>query len=233
MLTFSQISLPAQPISTDREIRSELPSCSKSLSISQCSIPKEFYPQLIQGDAENPKIGFSLYYEAATQILYVRLLGGRNIPENVRHCISVKLYPGRGGKQKTSEFEEVSPVYNQEFSFHIRKSTLSTRVLRFKAVIQETPKKLIGFLNLALKELPGFEMGDNSSDLQSTHIWRFLESGSTETLVGDGIRLRVSLMWQEQPPPGLLTLKIVEATGLHATSASEYSKIFDLIRTMT
>jgi hypothetical protein len=216
--------MPAQPAASGYlDIPQEpMPSCSKPLM--QESIPQEYYPQLAQGlEAASPQIGFSLYYEAATQILYMRLLGGQHFPEDVKHCITIKLYPGRGGKQRTNEFQETSPIYNQEFNYHIRKATLNTRVLRIKAVIPGTPKRVVGCINLALKDLPGFDTEEVSEDVVSGQLWRRLDLPSDNV---EGVKLQVSLKWETEPAPGTLTLKVVEASGLHeSNNDNDYSKL--------
>lgn len=161
----------------------------------------------------------------------MRLLEGRNFPETLVHTVAVKVYPSRASKQHTKEFKTRSPVYNQEFCFHVRKTGLHTKILKLRAVIPGTPKRVIGYVNMALKDLPGFDhigvVGEDGEeqgileDLKTTLLWRRVELPSEGS---DGVRLQVSLKWSPEPGPGLLTLRIIEASGLHENRDCDYSK---------
>lgn len=166
----------------------------------------------------------------------MRLLEGRNFPDTLVHSVSVKVYPGRGSKQHTKEFKCRSPVYNQEFCFHVRKASLHTKILKLRAVIPGVQKRVIGYVNVALKDLPGFDKIEQMAvehelardtqdenaydDLKTSQLWRRVELPSE---IGDGVKLQVSLKWSPEPTPGLLTLKIIEAGGLHENRGNDYS----------
>lgn len=138
----------------------------------------------------------------------------------------MKIYPGRTAKQHTKEFKCRSPVYNQEFCFHVRTSSLQTKILKLRAVIPGIPKRVIGYVNVALKDLPGFDKvmepgeGEITEDLKTTQLWRRVEMPNEG---GDGVKLQVGLQWSPEPGPGLLTLKIIEAAGLHENRECDYS----------
>jgi len=186
---------------------------------------EQYYPQLAQPEDRNPKLGFGLLYEVLNETLYVRLLGGHNISHDVFHNVVVKIYPGRASKQRSENYKDNFPVYNQEFSFHVRKTVLHTKILKLKVVLLTNPKSVLGCINLALKDIPGFSVSspqfEITEDLKTSQIWKKLDQPSD---LSEGVKLHVSLKWSENPEPGLLTLKIFEATGLHENSENDYSE---------
>ncbi|ODM95537.1 Synaptotagmin-C [Orchesella cincta] len=201
------------------------PSTSKAAHHQALLLAQQFFPQLEQPEASDscPLIAFTLFYELSSQILSVRLLEGRNFPEKVNHTVAVKIYPGRSGKQHTKEFKTRSPVYNVEFCYHVRKTSLHTKVLKLRAVIPGSPKRIIGYVNVALNELQGFDATDVTEDLNTLQLWRRVELPSE---IGEGVRLQVSLKWSPEPSPGLLTMKVIEAAGLHENRECDYTSSY-------
>ena len=190
-------------------------------------IETQFFPQFHLEDGIIPQIGFSLHYEVANQLLYIRIIGGNNFPEDepLSYGVQVKLYPGRVSKQKTRDYPGANPIYNQEFHFHVRENVLQTKVLKLR-VVGTTPgiintKRLLGVVNMAMKDIPAINHKDVASDFRTGQIWKKLEHPSS---VGEGVRLDVSLKWTDEPNPGLLVMKIREAYGLHEIMEAEYSK---------
>jgi len=188
----------------------------------------QFFPQFHFEESLGPQIGFSLAFDCALQSLQVRILGGCNFPEvsGLSYSIHVKLYPGRGAKQKTREFESPNPIYNQEINFHVRGCVLQTKVLKFR-VIGSTPgvigtKSLLGVVNLAMKNIPIVNYSEVTSDFRTGPMWVELDHPLN---LGEGVRLDVSLKWSYEPTPGLLVLKIREAHGLHEITEGDYSKL--------
>jgi hypothetical protein len=192
-------------------------------------IETQFFPQFHLEDGTSPQIGFSLRYEVGNQTLYIRILGGKNFPEDggLGYGVQVKLYPGRASKQRTKEYSGPSPIYNQEFGFHVRGNVIQTKVLKLR-VIGATPgiintKSLLGVVNMAIKDITSLNHKDATADFRTGQIWKKLEHPSS---AGEGVRLDVSIKWTEEPSPGLLVLKIREAYGLHEIMEAEYSESF-------
>ena len=205
-------------------------SSSLSLHGSESKVPmveQRFYPQFHQEELSGPKVALSVFYSVSSQTLYVKIICGQNFPPGVPHCVKVKLYPGRSAKQRTRECEGITPEFYEEFNFHVRKNVLHTKVLKLRVVgigtsaKGEEEKRLLGCVNIPMTDLRGLDQLDILEDYRSGTMWKKLEQGAG---LSEGVKLCASLKWSPEPCPGLLTLKILQASGLHETSDSDYSK---------
>jgi len=71
--------------------------------------------------------------------------------------------------------------------------------------------------------LQGFDTDDVKEDLNTVQLWRRVELPSE---IGEGVRLQVSLKWSPEPSPGLLTMKVIEAAGLHENRECDYTSSY-------
>ncbi|CAG7732599.1 unnamed protein product [Allacma fusca] len=204
---------------------------STSLLGSEVKVPMmehQFYPQFHQEDMD-PRIGLSLYYSLGSQILSVKVIAGQNFPAKIPHFVKVKLYPGRSAKQRTKEFTGVTPEFYEEFNFHVRKNVIHTKVLKLRVLGSsvngkgEEEKSLLGCVNIPMMDLKGLDQLDVLDDYRSGTMWKKLDQVSS---LSDGVKLCTSLQWSQEPGPGLLTLKIFQASGLHETSDCDYTSSY-------